>query len=78
MMENSPTLENSAGTMEATDVAPYNGMLAPWEVRMTQLSNGGFHGRLDFARIGETVIYRERWSRRMLVDTARARRSASL
>lgn len=61
-------MENSAGTIEATDVGPYNGMLAPWEVRLTQLSNGGFHGRLDFARIGETVIYRERWSRRMLVD----------
>ena len=43
-------------------------MLAPWEVRLTQLSKGGFHGRLDFARIGETVIYRERWSRQMLVD----------
>ena len=59
------TAEASAGKIHATDIEELNYSVWPWDLRMQQVSPGGFRADLDFAQINGILLTHERWSRRV-------------
>jgi len=50
--------------MHTHSVEEQSDVVAPWEVSLRQVSPGSFQGTMQFARIGEFLIYRDNWSQR--------------
>jgi AraC family ethanolamine operon transcriptional activator len=60
------TTRASAGRIDAQDVDELQQIVHPWEVVLRQISPGKLHARMDYLQINGIVLYRERWSRRIL------------
>jgi len=59
-----------AGQMHTHSVEEQSDVVDPWRVMLRQLSPGAFQGTMQFARIGELLIYRDNWSQRTLATAA--------
>ena len=60
----------SAGRIEAHDIDELQQVVQPWEVVLRQISPGRLHARMDYVQVNGIVLYRERWSRRILATGA--------
>lgn len=72
-----PTLENqeqaitisaSTGRIDTHDIDEYSQTTPPWDVVLRQASFGQFQGTTEFVQIGGMLMYRELWTRRVLVN----------
>jgi AraC family ethanolamine operon transcriptional activator len=59
-----------AGQMHTLSVEEQSYVVDPWQVSLRQISPGSFQGTMQFARIGEFLIYRDNWSQRTLATGA--------
>jgi AraC family ethanolamine operon transcriptional activator len=56
----------ASGRIEVDDVEELNYAVSPWALRMSQISAGQLHARLDFVQVGGILLNRERWSHRIM------------
>jgi AraC family ethanolamine operon transcriptional activator len=59
-----------AGRIEVGDVCELAHAVAPWDLRMNQLSRGPFSGSADYARVHDIFLTSERWSNRIAATGA--------
>jgi AraC-like DNA-binding protein len=64
------TVQASAGRIEAHDIEELQQVVEPWEVILRQISPGKLHARMDYVQVNGIVLYRERWSHRLLATGA--------
>lgn len=60
----------SCGVIESADIAEYQQIIPPWDVVLHQMSAGRFHARMEYVHVNGILIYREHWTRRVLVNGA--------
>lgn len=59
-----------AGQIDAQDVDELQQVVQPFEVVLRQISPGQLHARMNYVLVNGIVLYRERWSHRILATGA--------
>jgi len=54
------------GVLEIRRLVDQSTVAQPWKLTLRQISPGPFHGRLEYLRVNGILLYRERWSRRVV------------
>ena len=54
----------AAGQLDSHSVEEQAASVDPWDVTLRQVSPGPFRGRMQFASLGDILIYRDCWSQR--------------
>ena len=54
------------GVLETRDLGEQMTVAQPWKLTLRQMSPGPFHGRLEYLHVNGILLYRERWTRRLV------------
>lgn len=60
----------AAGQLDSHSVEEQAASVDPWDVTLRQVSPGPFRGRMQFASLGDILIYRDCWSQRTVARGA--------
>lgn len=56
----------TAGLIESSDIVEHSELSAPWELQLRQMSPGQFRGLIEYLQINGILLYRERYSHRVM------------
>ena len=65
-MDESTSMETRTGVLHTWDVDEQREVAQPWDLILRQMSAGPFHGRLEYVYVNGILLYRERWTRRIV------------
>lgn len=64
------TAQASAGRIDTRDIDELEQVVQPWDVVLRQTSPGKLHASMDYVQVNGIVLYRERWSHRIVATGA--------
>ena len=60
----------TAGRINTADIDEHRQAVDPWDVVFRQMAPGRFEGTLEFVQVDEFMVYREHWSKKVVVNGA--------
>jgi len=58
----------AVGRIKTHDIDEYQLVVPPWDVTLRQMSPGMFHAEVEYLQVNGMLLYREQWSKRVMVN----------